>query len=203
MEPNIKAGEKSQIKWADGNWVFIDIGFAHQAPSCGLIIEGASPEEVQFACATGMIVRRFKESESTMNLVIEAPLSICFDSTGNPKRRRIEKEGSKTRYWYNQAGCMVLVAAMYLIRAIHEAKGDVSIRLFEGFVSFKERSLPSNDARDVCALREIVRNPKKFSDSIYGPDELREDPSDMLTSAFCVAGLDCGVPAVIKPGSRC
>lgn len=199
MQPKLKAGDKSQVQWADGNWVFLDIGFSNQTRSCGLLFGDAAPTKVQFGYARQRIIERLRESSSPVNLVIEAPLSICFDSNGNPKGRRIEKEGKKNRYWYTGPGCAVMVAAMYLIRDIHEAKADVLVRLFEGFVSYKDRSLPSNHERDVCSLRDVVRDPVRFSDSIYTADQLKTDPNDLLTSAFCVAGLDCGVPVVIRP----
>jgi hypothetical protein len=199
MKPKINAGDRSQIQWADGNWVFIDIGFSSKGRTCGLLFGNGSPTNVQFADARGMITDRVKESKSIVNLVIEAPLSVCFDSSGNPKGRRIEKEGDKYRYWYTGPGCAVMVAAMYLIRDIHEAKTGVPVRLFEGFISYKHGTVMSDHKTDVSVLREVVRDPIKFSDSIYDVDALKSDPSDLLSSAFCVAGLDCGIPAVIKP----
>ena len=194
----IQAGQRSQIEWGDGNWVFLDIGFSNQARSCGLLLGDAFAVSLQFGDARRQIMARVKASVSTLNLVIEAPLSVCFDSLGNPKGRRIEKEQSKTRYWYNGVGCAVMVAAMYLIRDIDQAKLEVPIRLFEGFVSYKDSSMVSNHNADVCLLRNVVRDPTRFSGSIYAPDQLKTDPTDFLCSAFCVAGLDCGVPAVIK-----
>jgi hypothetical protein len=131
-------------------------------------------------------------------LVIEAPLSVCFDSRGNPKGRKIEREDKKHRYWYESLGCSVMVAAMYLVYEIHDAKVSCTVRLFEGFVSFKDSSLVSNHLDDVCSLRDVVRDPQRFSGSILTPDQLKLDPDDVLASAFSVAGIDCGVPAVIK-----
>jgi hypothetical protein len=139
-----------------------------------------------------------KATRSPLNLVIEAPLSVCFSAAGNPKGRSIEKEGSKTRYWYNGLGCTVMVAAMYLIRDIRMAHGAFPVRLFEGFVSYKDHTIPSDHKRDVLLLREIVQDPAKFSGAIFSPEKLKQKSTDELFSAFCVAGLDCGVPAVIK-----
>jgi hypothetical protein len=93
-----------------------------------------------------------------------------------------------------------MTAAMYLIRDIHEAtknKPCADVRLFEGFVSFKEDVSDHN--RDVLALREVVMNSLKHQTSIYSANELKFCESDEIRSAFCVAGLDCGVPAVIAP----
>jgi len=91
-----------------------------------------------------------------------------------------------------------MVAAMYLIRDIYEARLDVPIRLFEGFVSYKDGSRPSNHATDVCLLRDVVQNPIRFSDCIYAADDLKAESADLLFSAFRVGGLVCGVPAVIR-----
>ena len=63
---------------------------------------------------------------------------------------------------------------MYLIRDIHEAtKGSLNanIRLFEGFVSFKEAG--TDNRKDVSALREKVKNALQCQDSIYDPEELK------------------------------
>jgi hypothetical protein len=130
--------------------------------------------------------------------VIEAPLSVCFDSKGNPKGRSIEKEQNRTRYWYVGAGCVVMVAALYLIRDIQVTSGDTLVRLFEGFVSYKNSSPRSNHKADVCALREIVRSPNKFRNSLYSSEQLKMDGSDQLYSALRITGFDCGIPAVIK-----
>ena len=194
----IEPGSKSQIGWGDGHWIFLDIGFANQARTCGLLFGDATPEVVQFGEATCQIVSRIKNWKQT-NLVIEAPLSVCFDLKGNPKGRLIEqREGDKTsRYWYIGPGCVVMVAAMYLVRLIFDAESDGRVHLFEGFVSFKDRSVRSDHKQDVCALRKVVRDPAEFSDSIYSPEQLN-DSNDSLYSAFRVAGLDCGVPVVIK-----
>ena len=112
-----------------------------------------------------------------------------------------EAEPASPRYWYLGLGCAVMVAAMYLIRDIDSAKPSGRIRLFEGFVSHKDRSRPSDHGADVCLLRNVVRDPVTFAKSIYDADDLKKDPTDSLFSAFSVAGLNCGVPAVIKPPS--
>ena len=119
MKSKINAGDRSQIQWGDGNWVFLDIGFSNRGQTCGLLFGDGLPRSVQFTQAGQMIVEQIRQSKSTINLVIEAPLSVCFDSIGNPTGRKIEKEAEKSRYWYTGAGCAVMVAAMYLIRDIY------------------------------------------------------------------------------------
>ena len=194
----ISAGRVSDIRWADDRWIFLDIGFSSRSPTCGLLFGNDLPQCVRFGEAKQRILERIQSSSTGVELVIEAPLSICFDSKGNPKGRKIEREGNKHRYWYENLGCAVMIAAMYLVRGIHDANVGCTVRLFEGFVSFKDRSSPSDHVNDVRWLRDVVRDPQKFCGSILTSDQLKSDPADVLASAFCVAGIDCGVPVVIK-----
>ena len=155
----ILAGRKSEVHWGEGNWIFLDIGFANHARTCGLAFGRESARNLSYGEARDAIVSHIKYSNMSMNLVIEAPLSVCFDANKNPKGRSIEKHDSATRYWYVGPGCVVMTAAMYLIGDIHEAIKDLSnveVRLFEGFISFKEEK--TDDKKDVCALREMVKN---------------------------------------------
>jgi hypothetical protein len=139
----IDAGTRQQVSWGDGNWVFLDIGFSAKARSSGLLIADGEPKCFQFADATRQIIEYVRLAKTTTSLVIEAPLSVCFNKSGNPTGRRIEKERigdkTKTRYWYSGLGCSVMVAATYLIRAFSEGAPDRHVRLFEGFVSYKDK----------------------------------------------------------------
>ena len=195
----IHAGKRSQIDWGDGNWIFLDIGFSGSARTCGLLVGDGAPQCLKFADAKSE-VQRLVASSPMFNLVIEAPLSVSFDSRGNPTGRSIEIENSKTRYWYVGPGCSVMVATMYLLRDLKPADDNGSIRLFEGFVSYK-LGKKSNHQEDVKAVREVVRHPARFGSDIYEADQLKRNQSDELFSAFRVLGLDFGVPAVIKPSS--
>ena len=200
----IEAGTRENVKWDGGNWVFLDIGFSHEMQTCGLLVGNGDPSCIRFGEAEEAIVSRAKQSLSPMNLVIEAPLFVCFDCRGNPKGRFIiERDENRTRYWYTGAGCAVMVAAMYMIRRLYNECPLASVRLFEGFVSYKDRSGPSDHGADVRLLREVVRHPDR--NCIISPEQLKNDQSDNdnlndnLVSAFSVAGIDCGVPVVLKP----
>lgn len=192
----ITAGTVPQINWSSGLWVFLDIGFANKAKSCGLLIHDKEPKLKQFAEARSDITELTKQHDGPINLVIEAPLSVSFDEYGNPKGRSIEKRGSKTRYWYNGLGCAVMIGALYLVKSLVEAQPKNAIRLFEGFVSYKESD--SNHLLDVCLLREVVEHPNLFRSNIVSPNKLKLDESDQLESAFKVASIDAGVPPVIQ-----
>lgn len=193
----IRAGTKSEISLSAGEWIVLDIGFANKSASCGLLVNRESPIELQFNEAVQKICQFISNSTKPVNLVIEAPLSVAFDSKGNPKGRTVEKQGSKTRYWYVGLGCTVMVAALYLVKAIREIPSNVEVRLFEGFVSFKESGVKSNHSRDVELLMEVIENPSQYQEAIIEPEALKMDGSDTLKSAFLVTGIDAGIPPLI------
>jgi hypothetical protein len=196
----IEAGTPQEIKWSDGNWLFVDIGFSAKKASSGLLIGDGNPICVQFGEATRQIIEHVRRATTSTNLVIEAPLSVCFNKRGNPTGRTIERETTedttKTRYWHAGLGCSVMVAAMYLVRELSNAAPASKVRLFEGFVSYKEGTKTDHCA-DVELLREVVQDPERFATCIVRPDSLCEQ-GNKIVSAFRVCGADCGVPPVIK-----
>ena len=80
--------------------------------------------------------------------------------------------------------------------AVKDSKPEKDIRLFEGFASFKRRGSRSSHADDVCALRDVVWR-RGHRGRIVGPDKLRMGGDDVLRSAFKVAGMELGIPAVM------
>jgi hypothetical protein len=195
----IVAGKKSQVLWGNGNWAFLDVGFANEARTCGYAFGNEPPRLLRFGEVREELVQVIAQSASPVNLVIEAPLSVAFDMHGNPKGRRIERQGKETRYWYVGLGCAVMTAALYIVRYIIESETSTTVKLFEGFVSFKQRGTNSKHMEDVNALRNAVKESTKLQDSSYSPVDLTIDNTDVLQSAFYVSGIDCGIPAVIVP----
>jgi hypothetical protein len=193
----ISAGTKSEISLSSGDWLILDIGFSNNSRSCGLMINRNPPVELRFDEVVKTICSFISNSKIPVNLVIEAPLSVAFDSKGNPKGRTIERQGSKTRYWYVGLGCTVMVAALYLVKAIAETSNNVETRLFEGFVSFKKTGSKSNHSKDVMLLREVIENPNKFTEAIIEPETLKMAETDSLQSTFLIAGIDAGIPVII------
>jgi hypothetical protein len=193
----IRAGRTDEIRADSGKWVIIDIGFANNARSCGLLFESESPVEVQFSEAVHQICRYISVQSGPVNLLIEAPLSVAFDHRGNPKGRSVEKQNRNTRYWYVGLGCSVMVAALYLVKAVIQTKPNADVRLFEGFVSYKEAMKKANHCQDVLLLRDVVDNPERYSDAIFSSDSLKMNQTDTLNSAFLVAGVDAGIPPII------
>jgi hypothetical protein len=43
----------------------------------------------------------------------------------------------------------------------------------------------------------VVWNPREHADAITAPERLKRDRTDLICSAFKVAGMDFGVPPVI------
>ena len=177
----IRAGTKSEVVWGRGNWIILDIGFSNDKKTCGFVFGDGSPMNLRYADARRTIIEQILKQNGPINLIIEAPLSVCFDATHNPKGRKIEKLDSKTRYWYTGLGCAVMTAAMYLIRDIQEATKDlpnVEVRLFEGFVSFKEGK--TDNKKDVLDLRKKIKNAEQDQSSIYSADDLKFDDKDEI-----------------------
>ena len=155
----------------------------------------------RFSCAKHLILEHVQNTKTLTNLVIEAPLSVCFNEDGNPTPReqveRVEVDGEiKFRRWHQVGG--IMIAAMYVIRAIVDANPKRPVRLFEGFVSYKAKGVRSNHCRDVTLLREVIQEPEKFAECIHSSESLSGNSTNRIESAFKPCGLDCGVPAVIK-----
>lgn len=193
----IRAGQLPEANRESGDWVFVDLGFAEQAKSCGLLVGDGVPKEVTFSKLTELLKEIVLADGGALNLLIEAPLSVAFTEDGNPTGRSIERLNSQTRYWYVGLGCCVLVAATYLLRAIHDLHPRRDIRLFEGFASFKPKRRPSTHSDDVRNLRAVVWDRSSDSGRIVSPEALRIDETHELKSAFWVAGMDFGIPAVV------
>jgi hypothetical protein len=173
-----------------------DIGFSNSQRSCGLLLEGSPPDEVKFSEAVSKICAYLSGNNGPFNFLIEAPLSVAFDSCGNPKGRSIEKQKKQQRYWYVPLGCGVMVAALYLVSAVIEKEPKADIRLFEGFISYKTKKKRTH-CEDAALLREVVDNPCRYASDIVASGSLKMDPTDTLSSAFRVVGVDAGIPPVI------
>lgn len=196
----IYSGKVDDISWTKGTWLILDIGFSNNKKSCGLLLGDNASEQLKFNDAVDTVVRIARD-KPLLNLVIEAPLSVAFDKSGNPKARSIEKEGGKNRLWYVGAGCAVLVAAMHLVRKLHDSQPSADVKLFEGFVSYKNKVAKSNHLRDVELLRKAIKARRTLKHHVIKPEELKIDSDDDIRSAFEVMNMkdiDLGIPPVIK-----
>jgi len=113
----ISSGKAEDISWPNGTWLILDIGFSNSKRSCGILLGDGEAKQLTFNEAIDEVVR-IANTVPLLNLVIEAPLSVAFDKAGNPKGRSMEKEGRTNRLWYVGPGCAVLVAVMYLMKAL-------------------------------------------------------------------------------------
>lgn len=190
MAPKIVAGFPEDIKRDSGEWMIVDIGFSSNEPTCGVWQEDGQVKVITFGKLVDLAKRRVKEKNSvTLNLLIEAPLSVAFRENGNPVRRYCDKEGKKNRDWYVNAGATTLIAASYFLQALHESEKGREIKLFEGFVSFKKsNSPPTKKERKVSHEKDVLKLKKavwhQTNVKIFTPDELQEKTCGHVTSAF-------------------
>jgi len=208
----IEAGLPQHVCPESGEWMFIDIGFSSKRKSCGVLGDDIAARELTFAEARACIIAAGSTAQSeavsifnksTLNLLIEAPLSVAFSEKGNPTGRIFERlNGEQHRYWYEGGGCLVMTAAVYLLRALYDSKPTRKVRLFEGFVSFKPKGRTTSHHRDVESLRSVVRDRSRPHGLVLAPTELASNPSDIVVSAFSVAGMNFGVPSVIRTACR-
>jgi hypothetical protein len=192
----ITSGSLHDLTSADTLLAILDVGFARQRRSCGLVLPNSKPQCLTFGEATQCIITFVSTASSPVNLVIEAPLSVAFTHDGNPTGRTVESQNGLNRYWYVGLGTSVMVAALYLIKALPAGSGAPPVRLFEGFVSFKRAA--SDHLADVRALEHVIRTPRLYPSHIVAPEGLRASPTDSVQSAGQLCGIDFGIPYVIS-----
>lgn len=192
----IRAGRVEEVTHSSGEWLFIDVGFSSVKKTCGVLSGDGDPKLLKFSEVKDCLLARARVVDRPLNLVLEAPLSVAWRG-GDPIGRAVERrEGKSPRYWYAGLGCGVLIATTYLLRALSEAKFEREVRLFEGFVSFKEQHVRSDHKKDVMALRSVAWDATPDR-PIFAHERLKLEPDDELCSAFAVSGMDFGVPPVI------
>lgn len=179
-----KKPEKEKLELLE-DWIFVDIGFAPpDRKSCGVAIGSSKAKKITFGELVDKVKEKVKESAKPLNLLLEAPLSLAFDTAGNPMPRSFERsrslqaglnkgksspewvenfiEGGYHKGWYYQAGPLVLVGAERLIWELRRCMRRREVRLFEGFVpreSKKEESKSADGDHGKVAekLRDVVK----------------------------------------------
>ena len=204
MVKQIRAGNVSDIYKRESEWLFIDLGYSESKPSCGILKVLGQSDEVTFCdeITFGETVTLAKLAArqnvpSPLNLVLEAPLSVTFNQDGNPTGRACDVKDGQRRYWYMQPAPNLIFFAGYLLKGLANCGIQREVRLYEGFVSFKEPGSKSNHLEDAKALRNVVWNPTEHQ--IFCRKKLRRRESDHLESAFGFMGMDFGIPPVIRP----
>lgn len=193
----IVAGTRGAARRDSGEWAFVDIGFSQSSRTCGIAIDDSEPRNITYGDLTRQIVGMLDKGSSPLNLLIEAPLSVAFNTDGNPTGRKIEvRSGERPRYWYLQAGAPMLLATTHLLRRLYDMNSVREIRLFEGFASFKSKRSRSSHTDDVSRLRSVAWGESERG-RIVDREALKIRNDDILLSAFAVSGMDFGVPVVV------
>lgn len=126
--------------------IAIDMGYSHDAASCGIMHSGIKePATLQFG-ATIKEVARLVEQIGPCVLILEAVLSTYHDERGNPD---IRGAFEKRRGWYHGAGVATYAAAIRFLRMLRKnCSSNAAVYLAEAFLSFKRKhSRHSDDAR--------------------------------------------------------
>jgi len=203
MSNTIRSGRREDARWRNGEWLFIDLGFSATSKSTGWVRSSDEAKALTYGRAVTDLITAAGARAPTLNLVLEAPLSVAFTRDGNPTMRTIERrKGQRPRPWYSGAGAAVLLAAMHLLRKLQDAPRRRDIFLFEGFVSFKPADQKTSHTWDVREMREVIQRPRSGRGRILEGAQLKMENTDQLESAFKVMGLDLGVPAVIEIAER-
>ena len=195
--PDVRAGSIGDLDRDSGTWVFVDVGFAREGKTGGLLVHDGEPRVLTFSQLKTELTKLGSEAARPMNLVIEAPLSVAFTAAGNPAGRSMEKDETGHRYWYAGLGCQVTVAAAYLLRGMLDSGLMRDVRLFEAFVSFKAKGKKSSHSADVVAMRAVAWNLPGAKGHVLAPGELAGPHASHVQSAFEVFGFDSQVPPVI------
>lgn len=199
MQYHIRAGTMDDLKRDSGDWLFVDVGFSSKKKSCGVLKNEECPMKKTFGNLVKLIIKEAQIPRQPLSLLLEAPLSVAFSNDGNPTYRSTDREpGKKPRDWWYNAGASMLLATGHLLRRVKDCGVRREVRLFEGFVSFKSAGSRSDHEADVLRLRCAAWDPMlKF---VTCRDELivPGNESDTLESAFKFAGMDFGLPPVVK-----
>ena len=227
----------------DPPWVIIDIGFSGSKRSCGITINGDKiPDPLQDYRLNskelkprgdkhyGMLCPAITEwlkahhgagKRPTLNLMIEAPLSMAFAKRAQPQdKRRGARQGNpiaripdqlqdqdskgekrqRQRLWYTQPASGLMVASMRLIQDLATELNGWEIRLFEGFVSFKEDKAPQCKGHwcDTIKLWDALElpssGPQPHSNPIINPLE------GSIVSLLALMGINSSndIPPILR-----
>lgn len=159
------AGEMSEHVRGLRPAIAVDLGFSGKDETTGISVvlagRGSCPQAGKCFTFAGAVKQTSQslQGSSEAVLIIEAPLSACFGSNGNPSPRapfesRRYKGKKTTRYWYSGAGAATMLAAIFFLRKLDHTLSELDhhgkIHVFEGFLSFKTKG--TDHAKDASRL---------------------------------------------------
>lgn len=117
--------------------IAVDLGFSGTSRSCGVAtFDGKrtlSPVKRTFSECVSEVADHVNHHGKCV-LVVEAPLSACFNARGNPCARGPFEGMPKPRWWSLRAGATMALAAQHFLRFVQQRMGDGTLHLVEGFV---------------------------------------------------------------------
>jgi len=190
----IVAGDPINFSREPHDWIFVDIGFGGRkkdgriSKSTGIKIGEASSKNVTWAQCVNEITKHLESRDKSINLMLEAPLSVAFDETGNPAPRSFEKTDKGARYWYVPMGTNVAMSALFMLGKL-KSNLNVRVNLYEAMVSFKIKK--TDHSADSDSMFDAVINSNANPISVFS-----QEPSDIIESSAAMMGWDFGVPPV-------
>jgi hypothetical protein len=193
----LRAGRAETYSRNPNDWILIDVGFSGRqasgsvSRSSGVLLPGDDrARNVTWSDACDLVGACSAGRSSPLNLMLEAPLSIAFDASGNPAARSFERRKAQSRAWYLQGGVVTLFSAALMLIRLAE-RSQVPIALYEAIISFKTSK--TDHAADAQLMRTAATNSNLTP---LEADKIRERPTDMLESSLCRFGYDFGIPPV-------
>ena len=189
----IRAGRVANIYMESGDWFIVDVGFSSRNPTCAFAVGMEPPREVHFRVLVNTLMGEAVQGTSRpLNLLLEAPLSMAFNTAGNPKARDFEYHvGGVYRGWYYQTGASTMLTAANIIDELSKCRLRRRIRLFEGFAPLPGAS----HTRVVNMLRQVIVD--QDADAIVHPDAVITPGTGTVRPIFGIHGRDPKIPPVV------
>ena len=188
--PRIVAGDCSDVCWGSGEWIIVDMGFANTKASCGVAIGDCTPKNIRYCDLVKKVIDAAKEDKRKhLNLLLEAPLSMAFDTRGNPMPRSFE---DADHAWYRNSGAAMMLAAIRLIDLLDSSDRKRKVRLFEANAPLKK----AKHWRVAAALRDVVT--QRIEERFVEPCEIIAPKSGSLIPAYRITNGDGRKPPVVR-----
>jgi hypothetical protein len=145
--------------------IAVDLGFSGKKASCGVAFSAFSERPrgsgMQFYRAADRVGQFITEHKASV-LILEAPLSASFTSSGNPQPRGEFEHEDQARWWSMSPGAAMALAALFFLRRINHAQANRKHKthVIEGFLSYNDLR---GDSAVAAALRDAFLAPETAS----------------------------------------